>query len=263
MLGARYRIARRLGAGGMSEVWLADDSHSRHSVALKILLPELAARPGFVELLAAEAASLKQLEHPNIVRLFGFEAADNLHLLVLEYLPGSSLTAMRGAAWQKVVRKLLPVAAALEHAHRLGIVHRDLKPGNILLDAAGAPKLTDFGIAGLLKADPASQPRGGGSLPVMSPQQLSGAAPAVTDDIYSFGALLYELICGAPLFAPEANPQRVHTEIPPALRDNAIGGPAPESLSELVSAMLSKQPASRPADMAAVRVLLTDILQAG
>jgi hypothetical protein len=99
-------------------------------------------------------------------------------------------------------------------------------------------------------------------LPVTSPQQLSGAPPAIADDVYGFGALLYELISGAPLFAPDALPEQVRAEIPPALAATALAGSVPAALDELVAAMLRKQAARRPQTMDAVRTALASILAA-
>jgi serine/threonine protein kinase len=265
MLNDRYRLSERLGKGGMSEVWLADDFASKaksRQRALKILAPELAAQNGFVDLLVAESAMLEKLEHPNIVRGYGIEHHEPWHYLVLEYLPGNSFVSLRGARWGMAVERVLPIIAALIYAHDNGIVHRDLKPGNILLDASGNARLTDFGVAGYTAADSAIQSRGGGSLSAMSPQQLDGRPPCTADDIYACGALLYELISGAPVFTPDLSPERIRREIPDLLSCRALAGVIPVQLDTLVAAMLHKQYQQRPLTFSDVRDRLQAILTA-
>lgn len=266
MLNDRYRLSERLGKGGMSEVWLADDFASKdkpRQLALKILAPELAAQNGFVDLLVAESAMLEKLEHPNIVRGYGMQHHEPWHYLVLEYLPGNSFVTLRGARWEMAVERVLPVIAALIYVHDNGIVHRDLKSGNILLDAFGTARLTDFGVAGYIAADSAIQPRGGGSLSAMSPQQLDGQPPRTADDIYACGALLYELISGAPVFAPDLTPERIRREIPDLLSCRALAGAIPAQLDTLVATMLHKQYQQRPLTLSGVQLRLQALLTAG
>ena len=119
--------------------------------------------------------------------------------------------------------------------------------------------LTDFGIAGLLGLDPESQPRGGGSLPAMSPQQLVGEPVSVADDVYGFGALLFDLIAGMPLFGADPSPARVQSETPPRLSAVALAGAIPAALDELVASALAKEPAQRPATMAGVLACLESL----
>ena len=257
VLGPRYEIEKRLGNGGMSEVWLAHDRVDDRRVALKLLNSDLATQPGYVNLFYAEAAKLRSLLHPGVVQLISQGKVADRHFLVLEYLPGVKLLKLRGANWQTVLRTMISLADTLEYVHSQGIVHRDLKAGNVIFSAAGNPKLIDFGIAGtiagIIDTHPTPQPRGGGSLPAMSPQQLSGGAPAISDDIYGFGALIYELISGAPLFTPGVTEYRVRTEVPTPLAQLALGEPIPTQLGELVGNMLAKQPDRRPSGIRAVR----------
>jgi serine/threonine protein kinase len=253
----RYTLVSRLGAGGMAEVWLAADERDGKQVALKFLRAELAANPDLLQLFEMEAERCQRLSHPGIVRSFGLQADAGWYFMVMEYIPGGAVRVTRNFDWQASVRLLLPVAEALEYAHRAGFVHRDLRAANILLDAAGKPRLADFGVAGVLK-DESAVLIAGGSMPAMSPQQLDGEPPAVSDDVYGFGALLYELIVGEPLFHPEVTPARVRTGIAPRLTSFVADIPA--ALDQLVAAMLEKQPERRPPGMAAVRAALEEMI---
>lgn len=256
ILGARFRLLALLGQGAMGQVWRAADLTQGRDIALKILAADFAEHAGFVALLAAECAKAQRLLHPNIVRVYACHQADGWHFISMELLTGRSLAALRGASWSTIVTTLLPLTDALDYAHRSGIVHRDLKPSNVLIDITGNPRLLDFGIAGVLDADPAAALRSGGSLPYMSPQQLAGEPPAISDDVYALGSLLYDLCSGAPLFSPDITAERVREAVPPSLADKV-----PAALDRLLAAMLAKQSSRRPQGMSAVRAALTEILQ--
>ncbi|NND36372.1 MAG: protein kinase [Gammaproteobacteria bacterium] len=258
----RFTLARRLGGGGMGEVWLADDRELADRVALKLLDPRFAESPGFVDLLRRECSQARSLVHPNIVRVFDFHATDERYFISMQYVDGDTLIASRGSAFQKIVHQVLMVCDALAYAHRAGVVHRDVKTSNVLVDRNGICYLTDFGIASLMSSagdDKGVAIKGGGTLPSMSPQQLAGLPAAVSDDVYSLGAMLYELISGEPLFHPNVAPERIRAEQPTPLTMDKTGQPLPESLVKLVAAMLSKAPEQRPAGIGAVRSVLEDI----
>jgi len=258
-LGSRFRLISRLGDGGMSEVWLAHDAEREQEIALKILDQELARLQGFVNLLQAECDKAGRLRHPNIVRVYATHAEDDLHFISMEYIPGPSLKSLRGADWPIVLKTLLPLTEALEYAHNAGVIHRDIKATNVLLDASSNPRLADFGVSSLLTAEYADQVRTGGSLPGMSPQQVAGNAPAISDDVYGFGTLIYDLLSGAPPFHPDVSRERVLHEVPPRMRE-LVGRAVPASLDELVAAMLAKDVAQRPLGMNVVRTVLQDVL---
>ncbi|MFW2405798.1 MAG: protein kinase domain-containing protein [Gammaproteobacteria bacterium] len=258
----RFTLVRRLGAGGMGEVWLADDSELADRVALKLLDPRFADSPGFVDLLRRECSQARSLVHPNIVRVFDFHATDERYFISMQYVDGDTLVASRGVAFQKVVHQGLMVCDALAYAHRSGVIHRDVKASNVLVDRNGVCYLTDFGIASLMSSNgdgEGASIKGGGTLPSMSPQQLAGLPASVSDDIYSFGAMLHELIVGEPLFHPDVTTERIRAERAPPLTNDKTGQPLPESLIKLVGAMLSKSPEQRPAGIGAVRSVLEDI----
>ncbi len=195
-LGTRFRLVSLLGSGGMGEVWLAVDKQENRQVALKILNAELAKKQGFVDLLQAEYDKAQRLHHPNIVRVYASHHEDGLHFISMQYIEGRSLRELRDQPWRLIVEAVLPLTDTLAYAHKAGVIHRDIKPANILLDKAGSPHLTDFGVASVLSDGVEGQVRTGGSLPAMSPQQVGGEMPSVSDDVYSFGSLLYDLIIG-------------------------------------------------------------------
>jgi len=259
-LSRRFQLVRRLGKGGMGEVWLSGDAESEMPVALKILAPDLRKDPGFIDLLQEEFRKARQLTHPNIVRVYDFFADDEHCFIAMQYIGGGDLTRLRGATFQEIVRAALAVCDALDYAHRQGFVHRDIKPSNVLLDERGSCILTDFGVAAALEREPKTLTiRGGGSLPSMSPQQLAGEAPNLSDDIYGFGALLYELLSGRPLFDPDVTPARIRDAVPVALSEDGTGQPIPEPLIRLVAAALEKSAARRPAGMGSIRAVLEEV----
>jgi tetratricopeptide (TPR) repeat protein len=200
-----YRLTRELGRGGMGTVFLAerDDDQYKASVAIKLV------RPGMdTEFILArfrrERQTLARLQHPNIARLLdGGTTADGLPYIVMEYVDGHSIT--QHAQQQKLgitarVILFLSVCSAVDYAHRNFVIHRDLKPGNVLVDSQGVPKLLDFGICKLLRADTLSAVSGDETMPDMltpnyaSPEQIRGEAVTLLSDVYSLGVLLYELL---------------------------------------------------------------------
>jgi eukaryotic-like serine/threonine-protein kinase len=201
-----YRLIRELGRGGMGAVYLAarDDQQYESEVAIKLVRPGL--DTDFVlRRFRRERQILAHLQHPNIARLFdGGTSEDGTPYLVMEYVQGSWITkyaAQENLNIEDRLRLFLPVCAAVEYAHRNFIVHRDLKPGNILIDHSGAPKLLDFGVSKLLHAnqhDPGDTQGVGMLTPdYASPEQILGERVTTASDVYSLGAVLYELLSGA------------------------------------------------------------------
>src|ERR671936_2598957 len=195
----RYRILRKLGTGGMADVYLAEDQELGRRVAIKILNERHANDDQFVERFRREAKNAAALSHPNIVSIYDRGEAEGTYYIAMEYIDGRTLKELivtRGPAPMTVaVEYARQVLSALRFAHRHGIVHRDIKPHNVLVDAEGRAKVTDFGIA---RAGASSQVTEAGSIvgtaQYLSPEQAKGTAVDQRSDIYSLGIVLYELL---------------------------------------------------------------------
>ena len=245
-LGARFVLIRRLGSGGTSEVWLADDAMRGERVALKIL--DLA-DPGLVARLEVELARVHSLGGDHAVPIHEVLQADDRALLVMEFQQGGDLGQFRGRSFESWKQAADNVIAALAAAHAEDLIHRDLKCSNVLLDAAGRARLSDFGLAALTGGQLAQ----GGSPYNASPQQLRGEPATPADDLYALGAMLYELIAGHPPYYPEITRERVLYEpVPPLLPRGTV----PIGVRELVLRLLAKSPQERPASLSELRMRL-------
>src|ERR671935_1112129 len=197
----RYKILRKLGAGGMADVYLAEDQELGRRVAIKILNDRHANDEQFVERFRREAKNAAALSHPNIVSIYDRGEAEGTYYIAMEYLEGRSLKELilsRGPAPLNVaIEYVRQILSALRFAHRHGIVHRDIKPHNVLVDAEGRVKVTDFGIA---RAGTSQMTEAGsivGTAQYLSPEQARGTNVDQRSDIYSLGIVLYELLTGA------------------------------------------------------------------
>jgi WD40 repeat protein len=262
-----YRLESVIGEGGMGTVYLAarDDGLYDGNVAVKILRHELAS-PQVVARFRDERQILASLVHPAIVRLIdGGNTEDGLPYLVMEHVEGVPFAAyVRDLPPRARVALVVRVAAAVQYAHQKLIVHRDLKPSNILVDASGAPKLLDFGIAKLLA--PTTEPRAAHTITGMplltpeyaSPEQARGEPVTVASDVYSLGAVLYQTLVGEPPQRAGASlletirnvcdldPRLPSAAAPPAIRSQLAG-----DLDGIVLKALHKQPERRYASIAA------------
>jgi eukaryotic-like serine/threonine-protein kinase len=196
----RYQVVRKLGAGGMANVYLAEDQELGRGVAIKILNDRHANDEQFVERFRREAKNAAALSHPNIVSIYDRGEAEGTYYIAMEYLDGRTLKELivqRGPAPVTVsVEYARQVLSALRFAHRHGIVHRDIKPHNVLVDAEGRVKVTDFGIA---RAGASQMTEAGsivGTAQYLSPEQARGTDVDQRSDLYSLGVVLYELITG-------------------------------------------------------------------
>src|SRR5919199_68796 len=197
----RYRIVRKLGAGGMANVYLAEDQELGRRVAIKILDDRHAADEQFVERFRREAKNAAGLSHPNIVSIYDRGEAEGTYYIAMEYLEGRTLKELIVTKGPTPIHVAIDytrqMLAALGFAHRNGIVHRDIKPHNVVVGPDGRLKVTDFGIA----RSGASQMTEAGSIigtaQYLSPEQARGAPVDQRSDIYSVGVLLYELLTGS------------------------------------------------------------------
>ena len=197
-LGARFVLVRRIGRGGSAEVWLAADRARGGEVALKFFDESVTGDAARLARLEAEVGLAASLPRARTVALHGLERMDGRVFLVMEYLEGGDLGQMRGRSFESWSRAVDDVAAALEALHARGLVHRDLKCANVFLDGDGHARLGDFGLTAL-----AGSAESGHSPYNVSPQQLRGEPAQPADDLYAFGALLYELIAGHPPYYPD------------------------------------------------------------
>lgn len=258
----RYALRRIIGRGGMGVVWLSWDEELEREVALKFL-PEIVAhdRESLADLKRETRRNLS-LTHPHIVRVYDFVQSPLAAAISMEYVDGASLSAMKvdrpGGVFplEMVTGWAEQLCAALGYAHRVArIVHRDLKPANLMINARGELKVTDFGIARSV-ADSVSRVsaqagRSSGTPVYMSPQQMMGEDPAVTDDIYAAGATLYELLAGKPPFHSGNILLQVQTKEASPLNERRLATdpalpPVPVSWEQTIAACLAKEPRDRP-----------------
>jgi serine/threonine-protein kinase len=246
----RYRIERKLGAGGMANVYLAEDQELGRRVAIKILDDRHAADDSFIERFRREAKNAAGLSHPNIVSIYDRGEAEGTYYIAMEYLDGRSLKELivsRGPAPIKLsIDYARQTLAALAAAHRQGIVHRDIKPHNVLVGPEGRLKVTDFGIA----RSGASQMTEVGSIigtaQYLSPEQARGAPVNQTSDLYSVGVVLYELLTGQVPFTgdtPLEIAMKHLSEVP--VSPSELRPEVPHDLDSVVLRALAKDPAER------------------
>ena len=250
----RYELGQRIGRGGMADVFLAHDILLDRQIALKVLFPEHAVDPNFVERFRREAQAVAGLNHPNIVAVYDWGQYSNTYFMAMEYVKGRTLAehlrreqrlTPRGAA--NIVSK---IANALAYAHRNNVVHRDIKPANILIGENGDVKVADFGIARALDAhhDAGLTQDGAvmGTATYFSPEQAKGEGLDLRSDLYSLGVVLYELLVGKPPFTGEnalATAYMQVNETPQSIRSQVPTTPA--EIEVVVSKCIAKDPSMR------------------
>ena len=200
LVDSRYRILRRIGSGGMADVYCAEDTHLGRQVALKVLHRRFAQDQEFVERFRREASAAAGLQHPNVVAVFDRGRHDGTYYIAMEHLPGRTLkeivTEQAPLPQERVVDMGLQVLQAAGFAHRHGVIHRDFKPHNVIVDDQGRAKVTDFGIARAGASEMTETGSIMGTAQYLSPEQAQGHAVTATSDLYSIGVMLYEMLAG-------------------------------------------------------------------
>jgi serine/threonine-protein kinase len=249
-LGSRYRLERPLGHGGMATVYLARDEELHRSVAVKLLAEHLAGDTALRRRFLREARLAAQLSHPNVVSVYDAgEAEDGRPYIVMEYVPGTTFAELGQLPPGRAVELTRQACRGLAHAHASGLVHRDVKPQNLLLREDGTVKVADFGIA--RAAETTALTQAGtvlGTAAYLSPEQALGQEVTAAADVYSLGAVLYELLTGRPPYtfdsiADLAAKQSSGRIVP-------VGELAPEvpsAVEDAVMRSLARNPAYRPA----------------
>lgn len=249
-----FQIIRRLGKGGMAEVYLAEQTSLKRQVAIKVLRQEFLSDAGYVKRFQHEATAAGGLNHPNIVQVYSIGSQDGIHYIAQEYVRGGNLKDFlkkKGPLdWSMAAFLLKQVAAALQVAGAAGIVHRDIKPENILLTKKGEAKVADFGLAQLTQGgERVALTQVGvtmGTPLYMSPEQVRGQPVDHRSDLYSFGAMAYHMLAGRPPFRGE-NAMAVAVqhlnETPEPLRQ--IRPDLPVSVCKLIERMMAKRSEDR------------------
>jgi eukaryotic-like serine/threonine-protein kinase len=266
----RYRLLRRIGSGGMADVWLAEDSHLQRRVALKVLHRRFAQDREFVERFRREAEAAAGLQHPNIVAVFDRGDVEGTYYIAMQLLEGRSLKQLidQGLSPEQAVGLIRQVLEAAGFAHRHGVVHRDLKPQNVIVDDEGVATVTDFGIARAGASEITQAGSVMGTPHYLSPEQAQGQAVTAVSDLYAVGVMLYEALAGRVPFEADsavaiAMKQVSHTP----QRPSSLNPKVSPALDAAVMRALEKDPGQRfqsaDAFIAALDAALRDPAAAG
>ncbi|NJL94560.1 MAG: serine/threonine protein kinase, partial [Anaerolineae bacterium] len=264
----RYEVLALLGQGGMGHVYRGLDRQTQQPVAIKVLKPEvLAADATLLERFLREGEALRQLDHPNIVKMLQAVQQEQTHFLVMEYVEGGSLAELlqqqAPLSIHRILEIALDIADALTRAHRLNIIHRDLKPQNVLLDANGRPRLSDFGVARM--GDRSGVTASGaliGTYAYVSPEVILGETVDERADIWAFGVMLFEMLTGQRPFDAEMPIAVINAIVyKPAPEVLSLRPDAPPALASLILQMLDKDPQTRIASVRLVGAELEALLR--
>ena len=257
-----FHLLRRIGRGGMGDVYLAAQESLKRQVAFKVLRPNFASDSSYVQRFTQEARAAAKLVHANIVQIYEVGVKDGIHYISQEYVPGTNLRQLmqrqgRPLEAPQAIAIMRQVAAALQKAAEQGIVHRDIKPENIMLTPSGEVKVADFGLARITgDGESLNLTQMGmtmGSPLYMSPEQAEGQPVDPRSDLYSFGATCFHMLAGRPPFegnSPLAVAVQHVKSQPPDLM--AVRPDLPPGLCGIVQRLLSKKPAERYASAAEV-----------
>jgi eukaryotic-like serine/threonine-protein kinase len=244
----RYRVLRRLGGGGMADVWLAEDAHLQRQVALKVLHRRYLQDPEFVARFQREAEHAAGLQHPNIVSVFDRGQDGDVNYIAMQYVQGPTLKELidRGLTPDQAVALVRQVLEGARFAHRNGIVHRDLKPQNVIVDGEGKAIVTDFGIARAGVSEITQTGSVMGTPHYLSPEQAQGFEVTPVSDLYSIGVILYEALTRRVPFEADsavAIAMKQVSETP--LRPSSINPQVSPALDAVVMRALEKDPGQR------------------
>jgi len=249
----RYSIVSRLGAGGMAEVYLAQDAQLGRQVALKLLHRRFSEDASFVERFRREASAAAGLQHPNVVGIYDRGEWEGTYYIAMEYLGGRSLKDVLREHGplppELAIAVVVQILRAARFAHQRGVIHRDLKPHNVIVDAEWGVKVTDFGIARAGASDMTETGSIMGTAQYLSPEQAQGHSVTAAADLYAIGMVLYELLAGRLPFHGDsavtiALKQVSEAPVPPSVHNPAV----PPELDAIVLRALEKEPAHRFAD---------------
>ena len=273
---AHYQILAPLGEGGMGVVYKARDTHLDRFVAIKVLRPDKIADAERKRRFVQEAKAASALNHPNIVHVYDIAEAEGIDYIAMEYIQGRTLDQLigrKGLKFGDTLKYGVQIADALSRAHAAGIIHRDLKPGNIIVDEHGLVKVVDFGLAKLTETSPSSdgdltltrRDTTGegvivGTVAYMSPEQAEGKKVDARSDIFSFGAVLYEMATGRRAFHGATTISTLaailHHE-PTSVRELAAA--TPPELEKIIARCLRKDPDRRIQHMDDVKLALEEL----
>ncbi len=251
VLGGRYRLIQQIARGGMAAIWRAQDTLLDRFVAVKVLHPQFADDPEFLERFRREARAAARLSHPNIVPIYDVGEDNGAPYIVMELVEGGNLKdRIRHAAplADSEIRQIgATLAVALEYAHRKGLIHRDVKPQNVLLGEDGRPRLTDFGIAQAMASSGLTRTGAVmGSVHYIAPELIRSRQASAQSDIYSLGVVLYEMATGRVPFQADTDMAvaLAHIEETPAAPRALNARIAPE-LENVIQRALAKSPEMR------------------
>jgi eukaryotic-like serine/threonine-protein kinase len=244
----RYRVLRRIGTGGMADVWLAEDTHLQRQVALKVLHRRFTQDREFVTRFQREAESAAGLQHPNIVAVYDRGEDDGVNYIAMRYVEGPTLKELidRGLSPEQAVALVRQVLEGAGFAHRNGIVHRDLKPQNVIVDEEGKAVVTDFGIARAGVSEITQTGSVMGTPHYLSPEQAQGFDVTAVSDLYSIGVILYEALTGRVPFEGESAVAVAMKQVSQTpQRPSSINPRVSPALDAVVMRALEKEPGQR------------------